>query len=270
MNYKLLVPTYRTRHRFVDVALTRAAARRPLGRVLNLGSGEGDYDRAIKRVCRELHSCDVNASDVAFARAANAGVDGIHYAVEDGEALSYEDGFFDAVVCVEVVEHVSDARRLLSEIARVLAPDGTAIVTCPNESFPVSYDPVNRALRDFGVHLPIGAYAYGHTRLVEEGAMRAWLEQVGLAVTETRRLSKRLVGMLECYWPSVLQSVLKANAENRRGSVESTGKRGFAMRPSSGEPPLLGLIDRLIDLDASLFEADVRSVGLGFIAVRSG
>ena len=50
MNFKLLFPTYRTRFQFVRQVLDRLFGGQPVARGLNLGSGEGDYDPAIKRM----------------------------------------------------------------------------------------------------------------------------------------------------------------------------------------------------------------------------
>ena len=41
-----------------------------------------------------------------------------------GEALPYGDASFDAVVCVDVLEHVADLAQVIREIARVLKPGG--------------------------------------------------------------------------------------------------------------------------------------------------
>lgn len=48
----------------------------------------------------------------------------IRYEVGIGEALPYEDASFDAVVCVDVLEHVADVQQVLCETARVLKPGG--------------------------------------------------------------------------------------------------------------------------------------------------
>jgi 2-polyprenyl-6-hydroxyphenyl methylase / 3-demethylubiquinone-9 3-methyltransferase len=48
----------------------------------------------------------------------------IRYDVGVGEALPYADASFDAVVCVDVLEHVADLNRVLAEVARILRPGG--------------------------------------------------------------------------------------------------------------------------------------------------
>jgi SAM-dependent methyltransferase len=54
---------------------------------------------------------------------------GIRY--EDVTRLSFPGGEFDSLICTEVLEHVPDYRAALSEMARVLKPNGRAILTFP-------------------------------------------------------------------------------------------------------------------------------------------
>jgi SAM-dependent methyltransferase len=50
----------------------------------------------------------------------------------DARHLPYRDGVVDAVACLDVLEHVLDPRHLLRELARVLRPRGTLVLTTPN------------------------------------------------------------------------------------------------------------------------------------------
>jgi len=49
-----------------------------------------------------------------------------------GEALPYQDGFFDIVYSSNVLEHVRDPGKVLSEALRVLKPGGTLFFVIPN------------------------------------------------------------------------------------------------------------------------------------------
>lgn len=49
----------------------------------------------------------------------------------DATALPFRDGAADAVLCIEVLQYVDRPEVAVAEIARVLAPAGTAIVTAP-------------------------------------------------------------------------------------------------------------------------------------------
>ena len=49
----------------------------------------------------------------------------------DITAMPFEDGAFDAILCSHVLEHVIDDRAAMSELHRVLGPDGWALVLVP-------------------------------------------------------------------------------------------------------------------------------------------
>jgi 2-polyprenyl-3-methyl-5-hydroxy-6-metoxy-1,4-benzoquinol methylase len=255
MNYKLLFPTYRTRERWVHSVL----AGLPRGRMLNVGAGEGEIDGALASYATELESCDINEEDVARARSINAGVPNLLYSVQDSEALTFADASFDIVTCLEVIEHVSRPRVMLAEIARVLRPGGTLVLSCPSAHFPITYDPINALITPR--HVPVGAYAYGHDWLVDGPELERWFAEAGFTVASQERLCGWLVGALECYWPGLLQRALKANARNTRG-----GARRRAVRPTAKLPPLLGVVDSLIALDRRI--AGDRAIGLGYVARR--
>ena len=263
MNYKLLFPTYRTRERWIHDVLGSLP---PIGRMLNVGSGEGDIDPSLATHATELLACDINEGDIAQARLANAGVANLHYSVQDSEALRFESASFDVVLSLEVIEHVMNPRLMLSELARVLKPGGTIILTCPNVHFPFTYDPLNATLAAFvgDAHVPIGAYAYGHTWLVDEAALEGWFAGADLRVARKTKLSGWFVGALECYWPGLLQRALKANARNASGASAGRAK----VRPSSKTPSLVGVVDALIKADRTLSAGHSRSIGLGYVAHR--
>lgn len=55
--------------------------------------------------------------------------DGVRY--EDLTKLSFDDGEFSSVICMEVLEHIPDYKAALREMARVLAPRGRAYLSFP-------------------------------------------------------------------------------------------------------------------------------------------
>ena len=94
MNYKLLFPTYRNRYRFVRDQLKKRNSGATSEKVLNLGTGEGDYDPMIAPYCGKLIACDINEQDVAFAQELNEAVPNLSYKVENALALSFLRKFF--------------------------------------------------------------------------------------------------------------------------------------------------------------------------------
>ena len=102
--------------------------------VLDLGCAGGFMAEAMAARGATVTGIDPAADAVEAARrhAAEGGLP-IVYDVGVGEALPYADAAFDVVVCVDVLEHVSDLHKVLAEIARVLRPGGLFL-----------YDTINR------------------------------------------------------------------------------------------------------------------------------
>lgn len=93
--------------------------------VLDLGCAGGFMAEALDDLGARVTGIDP-AKDAIRAAEVHAEQDGrdIRYDVGVGEALPYPDGSFDAVVCVDVLEHVQDLTKVVQEVARVLRSDG--------------------------------------------------------------------------------------------------------------------------------------------------
>jgi 2-polyprenyl-6-hydroxyphenyl methylase/3-demethylubiquinone-9 3-methyltransferase len=93
--------------------------------VLDLGCAGGFMAEALDDRGADVTGIDPAAEAIAAARdhARDAGRS-IRYDTGTGEALPYGDASFDAVVCVDVLEHVSDLNKVLAEVVRVLKPGG--------------------------------------------------------------------------------------------------------------------------------------------------
>ena len=93
--------------------------------VLDLGCAGGFMAEAMDARGARVTGIDPAAEAVAAARAhAEAQGRAIAYDVGVGEDLPYADAAFDAVVCVDVLEHVRDLGQVLAEVSRVLRPGG--------------------------------------------------------------------------------------------------------------------------------------------------
>jgi 2-polyprenyl-3-methyl-5-hydroxy-6-metoxy-1,4-benzoquinol methylase len=107
--------------------VARQAAAVPAGsRVLDAGAGRGQY-RAF------FDHCEYKAQD--FAQ--EPGTVG-HYTQLDYECditdIPVETGYFDVVLCTEVLEHVPEPIEALRELARVLRPGGMLLCTAPQNA----------------------------------------------------------------------------------------------------------------------------------------
>lgn len=102
-------------------------------RYLDLGAGAGYlswklYEWLERRgvdPAERITPCDLHPELFQFSRLRCIEAD-------FGGRLPFGDASFDAVICMEVVEHVPDQLHLFGEMARVVKPGGRAIVTTPN------------------------------------------------------------------------------------------------------------------------------------------
>lgn len=101
-------------------------------RVLEVGTGAGQFTRALKKIRPELHvyGCDISREAIEYAVKTE---DGVVYALSTPEKLPYDQNFFDAVLIFDVLEHVEDVDGTLQEIYRVLKPQGLLYCFVPCE-----------------------------------------------------------------------------------------------------------------------------------------
>src|SRR6056297_1597051 len=93
--------------------------------VLDLGCAGGFMAEALDDRGAHVTGIDPAQEAIAAARAhADAAGRAIRYDVGVGEALPYCDTSFDAVVCVDVLEHVQSLPGVIAEVSRVLRPGG--------------------------------------------------------------------------------------------------------------------------------------------------
>lgn len=113
-------------------------------RALDLGCGAGRHvHQAYYHSVGHVVGVDLGFDDVVRTRKGFEAAPDIEpgsrrafsLAVADALTLPFADASFDRVICSEVLEHIPDHRKALSEIARILKPDGMLGVSVPR-AFP--------------------------------------------------------------------------------------------------------------------------------------
>lgn len=121
----------------------------PFENLLEIGYGSGILLPELSQRCIRLVAVDIHKQhDQVYAMLEAEGVEAsLHHG--DVRSLPFQDGEFDAVVCISVLEHLVDLDAAVSEISRVLRPHGVAIIGFPVRNSITSafyrlvgYDPV--------------------------------------------------------------------------------------------------------------------------------
>lgn len=125
-------------------------------KILEVGCGRGYYEKLLFTYDPSffLTGVDLNREYLAKAKRYMS-APRVKFLLADASNLPFPDQSFDRVIATEVLEHISDDRRVLREIYRVLKPSGVAVITVPNANYPPLWDPLNWVLEHLlGVHVP--------------------------------------------------------------------------------------------------------------------
>lgn len=126
----------------------------------------------------------------------------------DATALRFGDGSLDAILCLDVLEHVPDFRAALREFARVLAPGGALLLTVPWHWTHAESGEIARMRADGGIDFlrqppeyhgdPLGGgvLCFHHFGWDLLDAMR----EAGFAEAEALRVSDPARGLPEAQW----------------------------------------------------------------------
>jgi ubiquinone/menaquinone biosynthesis C-methylase UbiE len=116
-------------------AIHRIAPHGPLTDVLEIGGGRSGLTRLLYPAT-SITNLDM---DPSFAEAPCNRQEGVRFVCGDATHLDFADETFDAVTMFDVLEHVPDDQRAVSEALRVLRRGGYLLVSTPNERWRFPY-----------------------------------------------------------------------------------------------------------------------------------
>jgi SAM-dependent methyltransferase len=123
--------------------------------VLEIGSGIGNISRLVRPMTSHLVVTDTEPHYLEALRSAfagDAGVDVAAYDLDGPPPPVVEARRYDAIVAVNVIEHIADDRALVARLARLLRPGGSLLVYVP--ACPIAFGSLDVALGHFRRYTP--------------------------------------------------------------------------------------------------------------------
>ena len=102
----------------------------PHARVLDVGCGVGETMTFL----RDERHCICSGLDIAASAVSAVLEKGMQAKVAILPDIPYPDQSFDAVICTETLEHVTDTKAAIRSIRRVLRPGGLLVLSVPDGS----------------------------------------------------------------------------------------------------------------------------------------
>ena len=173
----------------------------PRGRLLDIGAGSGALAARLQQLGFAVSACDLFPGQFQ--------AQGIPFTVANAsESLPYPPDSFDAITCLETIEHLEDQFRFARECARVLAPGGRLLITTPNilslasrwqyfwtGFFPLAPRPMKEHSR---------APVHDHIHLVSYYELRYLLRAAGFVIEEARTDRLRRHAAVHFWaWPKI-------------------------------------------------------------------
>jgi ubiquinone/menaquinone biosynthesis C-methylase UbiE len=218
--YKVGLGNQSTRDAWVERVLSEL----PKGaRLLDAGAGECQYKKHcghLRYVSQDLAEYTGHGSSIGLQQA-NWDTSAVDI-ICDITAIPEPDASFDAVLCTEVLEHLPEPVLALRELARLLKPTGTLIITAPFCSL-THFAPYHYATgfnRYFYSH-HLGALGLEITDMIENGNFFEYMAQ------EMRRIESMAARYctegptrLERYAMQIVLGMLERFSHRDRGSQE--------------------------------------------------
>ena len=138
------------------------------GHILEIGAGRGTYARELRGLGQSLTAVEPSARLIPPLRQQLTDLSDV--TVINGTLIDVTDGNFDTAVMLNVLEHVTDDRSLLTDIAARLAPGGRVCIWVP--AFPSLFGEFDRLV--------------GHCRRYRKRDLESLLVTSGFTIIESR------------------------------------------------------------------------------------
>jgi ubiquinone/menaquinone biosynthesis C-methylase UbiE len=196
-------------------------------RILEIGMGQGRFLKKISRLRPDaiLYGVDISHTAICIAKE-DKFIEGT-FLVGSAEKIPFQDNFFDAVVIMDVLEHLSNPQQAIIEVKRVLSPSGLFHFYVPCEGQPFTLDKFLRVtnflnLRDF-TRNNFGHIQYFTQKDIKNLVCPYFSKTV---ITYSDHWISQLFHLLTLYLPKKFISIFNSSVQRKFRSSCGSGVQG--------------------------------------------
>ena len=130
-----MIPEHHKGKNIYGAHIARYQAGLPLAKnkvVLDVACGSGYGAKLISKIARKVIGVDIDGKTIEYAKK-NYHAANISYKVGSATEIPLGDNSVDTVISYETIEHIDDYNKFLTEVKRVLKPEGQLLISTPNE-----------------------------------------------------------------------------------------------------------------------------------------
>jgi ubiquinone/menaquinone biosynthesis C-methylase UbiE len=111
------------------------------GNLLDVGCGTGLYWPVLSKYCDHIVGIDYSAAMISEAQnlIRVKELKNVEAVVQNGEDLDFPSENFNTILCMDVLHHIPDIKRAISNFYRVLKPNGRLLAVEPNTLNPLIF-----------------------------------------------------------------------------------------------------------------------------------
>ncbi|MCL5733813.1 MAG: class I SAM-dependent methyltransferase [Patescibacteria group bacterium] len=121
---------------FADqIAVSRLLTRIPLPRlrIIDVGAGGGRLAPLYEKIWEQVVLLDPSCDQLSIAKNKISRAEKIEFVCAAVDSIPLSDASCDAALCVRVFHYITDPRKAIREIGRILIPEGYLILEIPNK-----------------------------------------------------------------------------------------------------------------------------------------
>ncbi|NUN05161.1 MAG: 3-demethylubiquinone-9 3-O-methyltransferase [Bdellovibrio sp.] len=169
----------------VEVPWVLETIRRHIGyhaEILDMGCGAGHVTNSLAQAGHEVTGVDLSSTSLKIAEAKDV-TGKVNYLRADVYRLPFSRESFDVVVAMDLLEHVMDPQKIITQATRVLRPGGLFIYSTVNKN-PLSWLIVIKGIPWIVKNTPQNSHLY--SLFISPRTLEEWMEDVGLDPIEKK------------------------------------------------------------------------------------